>query len=515
MRRIGRVGFLLALLAVALQPLLSDAQGAPIKAEDKRMPKITEAREGAFRCDTAPALLVGKSLADSPAFLPLQERLQSRFQATMAPARPDGQLPGSPFILIGLAQDHPALRQLLADHQAKLPKGGLGPEGYILDITPARVLIAASQPAGAFYGALALLERDTAAEKGLTIPAGTVADWPTMGWRGMHLLVNSRADLPNLETLITEYLPQLRLNQLILEINYHFQYRSHPEITEGDALTRDDCRHLKELADKHFVRLIPMINCLGHQSWAEHTAQLLKSHPEFDETPDYPADNKGIYCRSWCPSHPDINKVVFALIDELVDAFDAKAFHVGMDEVFILGQCPRCKGTENARLFAKAVNDLHGHIVGARKLQMLMWGDRFLDGDATKYGEWEASKNGTAAAIDLVPKDIILCDWHYETSYGGAPATYPSVRLFQDKGFRVWPSGWRTEENVRMLTGCALQNQSDRMVGYLATTWSGAGNIVGGLSGSVPPPQGRENRGDLPAAIRKGAQIAWEGKVGT
>src|SRR5581483_4423556 len=120
MRRIGRVGFLLALLAVALQPLLSDAQGAPIKAEDKRMPKITEAREGAFRCDTAPALLVGKSLADSPAFLPLQERLQSRFQATMAPARPDGQLPGSPFILIGLAQDHPALRQLLADHQAKL-----------------------------------------------------------------------------------------------------------------------------------------------------------------------------------------------------------------------------------------------------------------------------------------------------------------------------------------------------------------------------------------------------------
>jgi hypothetical protein len=31
--------------------------------------------------------------------------------------------------------------------------------------------------------------------------------------------------------------------------------------------------------------------------------------------------------------------------------------------------------------------------------------------DAQKYnwGEWEASKVGTAAALDLIPKDIILC----------------------------------------------------------------------------------------------------------
>src|SRR5205085_11379595 len=104
----------------------------------------------------------------------------------------------------------------------------------------------------------------------------------------------------------------------------------------------------------------------------------------------YPADNKGIYCRSWCPFHPEVNKVVFALMDELIDAFDADAFHVGMDEVFILGQCPRCKGKENADLFAKAVNDLHAHLVGKRKLQMLMWGDRLLEGKTTGYGGWEA-----------------------------------------------------------------------------------------------------------------------------
>jgi len=40
-----------------------------------------------------------------------------------------------------------------------------------------------------------------------------------------------------------------------------------------------------------------------------------------------------IYCRSWCPQNPEVNKVVFALVDELVNAFEATAFHAGMDEV--------------------------------------------------------------------------------------------------------------------------------------------------------------------------------------
>jgi hypothetical protein len=185
-----------------------------------------------------------------------------------------------------------------------------------------------------------------------------------------------------------------------------------------------------------------------------------------------------------------------------------------MDEVFILGQCPRCKGQENAALFAKAVNDLHAHFVGKRKVQMLMWGDRLLDGKTTGYGEWEASENNTAPAIDLIPKDILLCDWHYETRYHGAPATYPSVRYFQDRGFHVWPSGWNSEENARMLAVCALQNRSEKMAGYLATTWTGAKGILAGLSGEADPQSGRDAAG-IAAAIRKGAQMAWEGEDGT
>ncbi|HZT41738.1 MAG TPA: family 20 glycosylhydrolase [Chthonomonadaceae bacterium] len=471
-----------------------------------------QTREGTFHSDTAPALLVGRSLeeANTPAFLPLKEGLQSRFGTAPDPQTPGKHLPLTPFVLIGLERDNPALRQLVAAHRAELPKGGLGAEGYILDVTPEHVLIVAEKPAGAYYGARKLLEMDRAGGKGLDIPAGTVVDWPAMAWRGMHILVNGRTDIPALETLLTQQMPRYRLNTLIVEIDYHFQFKSHPEVTEGDALSRDDCRHLKALADQNYIRLIPMINCLGHQSWAANTGQLLKAHPEFDETPDVPADNKGIYCRSWCPSNPDVYKVVDDLTDELVDAFDANAFHVGMDEVFLIGKCPRCKGEDNATLFAKAVNTLHAHIVGQRHLQMLMWGDRLLDGKATGYGEWEASENGTFPAIDRIPKDIVLCDWHYETQYDDKPATYPSVAYFQEKGFRVWPSGWNSAENARMLTACSLKNRTERMVGYLATTWGSVVNITGGLAGDANLLSNKEIAG-IVDGIKEGARDAWEG----
>jgi hypothetical protein len=57
--------------------------------------------------------------------------------------------------------------------------------------------------------------------------------------------------------------------------------------------------------------------------------------------------------------------------DEIIDAFDADAIHVGM-------------------------------------------ADRFIDGAKFNMTKWESSLNGTYPAIDMVPKDIIMCPWHYD-----------------------------------------------------------------------------------------------------
>jgi hypothetical protein len=304
-------------------------------------------------------------------------------------------------------------------------------------------------------------------------PAPAATAKPAVPWRGVHLGVSSN----NAVDQLIEQVPKLAavgINVVIVEVNYGFQFPSHPELHAGGrngGITKDKAQALAAACKQAKIRLIPQLNCLGHQSWAARTAELLTSHPEFDETPGQYPQNKDIYCRSWCPQHPEVNKVVFALMDDLLDAFAADAFHVGMDEVFLIASpfCPRCKDKDPAELFAKAVNDYHGHLVNERHVEMLMWADRLIDTKTSGYSKWEAADNGTAPAIDKIPKDIILCDWHYAKR-----AEYASIPYFIAKGFRVWPSGWDKVDATAALIDFAQQHRGEKLLGHLCTTWGKA-----------------------------------------
>lgn len=286
-------------------------------------------------------------------------------------------------------------------------------------------------------------------------------------WCGVHVMATSRDKVEQLTSVVGP-LAEQGVNVLVAEIDYGYAYQSHPELRAGNPSTREQIRKLAAACKKHRIRFIPQFQCLGHQSWAKHTAPLLIHYPEFDETPGQYPGNEDIYCRSWCPLHPEVNAVVFALMDELIDACQADALHVGMDEVFLIGHeaCPRCRGRDKAELFAKAVNDYHGHLVRNRKLEMLMWGDRLIDAGKIDYGKWEASADGTAAAVDRIPKDIVICDWHYRRR-----DAYESIPMFLEKGFRVWPASWREMDGVKALVEYSLGLDDARMLGHLNTTW--------------------------------------------
>jgi hypothetical protein len=89
-------------------------------------------------------------------------------------------------------------------------------------------------------------------------------------------------------------------------------------------------------------------------------------------------------------------------------------------------------------VFANAIKDYHEHLVGNRGVEMLMWGDRLIDCLKYPYGEWEASCNGTAAAVDLIPNDIIICDWHLKN---GSLSVY-SMFLEKDSGITIAGGMW-------------------------------------------------------------------------
>ena len=202
--------------------------------------------------------------------------------------------------------------------------------------------------------------------------------------------------------------------------------------------------------------------------------------------------------RNWCPLHPAVNSIVFALMDELIDAFQASAFHVGMDEVFYLAheQCPRCRGKLPEALFARAANDYHAHLVGKRGLTMLMWGDRLLEDAAMHYGEWESSRVRTSNAVDLIPKDIIICDWHYEPR-----EEYPSVVYLQEKGFRVWPSSWKNKDAALDLRNYAARNATDKLLGHLCTVWGASSSFANALLGQADVPENAKQAADALRAV--------------
>jgi hypothetical protein len=309
--------------------------------------------------------------------------------------------------------------------------------------------------------------------------------------RGLYLAAPKPDELSLALRFIQEALPKEGVNVLVMEFDYRYQYKSHPEVTDADALSEDEVKQIVAACHDAGVRLIPLINMLGHQSWAGQTFGLLRSHPEFDETPGKYPGNQGIYCRSYCPLAPGLHNVVFDLIDELANACQADAVHLGMDEVFLLGEdcCPRCRGKNRSELFAQEVCALHDHLAATHR-EMWMWGDRFLDGDATGLGKWEASQNGTAPAINVVPRDIVICDWHYETAV-------PTAAYFAIQGFRVVSAPYQMPdvalnelETIRKVRADSTDALKSRTLGVVQTTWGGLGDFVQAYFGEGSPSPG-------------------------
>jgi hypothetical protein len=295
--------------------------------------------------------------------------------------------------------------------------------------------------------------------------------------RGLHCFPPKKSDLDNVDKFIRDTLPKEGVNTLILEFGYDFNYQSHPEMGNTWSCGAPELKRLAKACRESGIKLIPQFNCLGHQSWAKQTHALLKKHPEFDEMPNAPADNKGLYCRSWCPEHPDVHKIVFDLIDELCDACEADVFHAGLDEVFIIAdeKCARCGGKDPAGIFAAEVKRIRDHLA-EKKRTMWMWGDRLIDGNATKIGKWEASTNGTHTAIDKIPKDVVICDWHYEKAHR-------TPEMFAQKGFTVlacpWKDGKVALDQLKLMRELAAKNDiAARSAGLIQTTWVGLSEFI-------------------------------------
>ena len=300
--------------------------------------------------------------------------------------------------------------------------------------------------------------------------------------RGFAIAAPKPSGVDDFVKFINEELAPRKVNTLILRVDFNYTYKSHPELRDSASLTKSDVKKIVEACKKNNIDIIPQVNLLGHQSWASKLNKLLEKYPEFDETPwvkmpaaaDYKwpnADN--LYCKSYCPLHPGVHKIVFDLVDEVMDAFEANAFHAGMDEVFYLAddKCPRCGGRDKAVIFANEVQLIRDHLA-EKGHELWIWGDRLIDGRATGIGMWAASYNDTYRAVDMIPRDVVICDWQYDRD--NQTAVY-----FALKGLRVVTCAWNRPQiavsqvedlyRSRTLSGNPVRT---RFYGIAETVWS-------------------------------------------
>lgn len=332
--------------------------------------------------------------------------------------------------------------------------------------------------------------------------------------RGFCISAPRSAGVNEFVKFIDEELAPRSVNTLILRVDYNYRYESHPELRDSGALSKREVKKLVAVCKKNNIQLIPQINLFGHQSWAGRLEKLLLVYPQFDETPSVKMPEKyvwpnpdGLYCKSYCPLHPDVHKIVFDLVDEICNVFESDAFHAGMDEVFYIGQeeCPRCSGRDKAELFAEEVRTIRDHLALSDR-RLWIWGDRLIDGKTTGIGMWSASLNNTYRAVDMIPKDVMICDWHYTRPE-------PTAVYFAMKGLDVVSCPYQVSSvavtQTRDMVNLRVNSSPEtarHFKGVVQTVWSGAGPFLDRYYGRIaddPEKSAVKCFRDLFAEIRK------------
>jgi len=241
----------------------------------------------------------------------------------------------------------------------------LGEEGYRLDIAPERIVIAAFNSAGLFYGTQTLLQllppavfrRAAVEDTAWSVPCVSIEDHPRFRWRGL-LLDTARHFMPKSSILkLIDVMALHKLNSLQLHLTddqgWRLQIRKYPRLTEAGAwrketiighpkdkpwrfdgqrhggfYTQDDIREIVRYAADRHINIVPEIEMPGHARAA------ISAYPELGCHPDRQLEPWKVW--GICPDifAPTDHTVAFLqdVLTEVLELFPSKFIHVGGDE---------------------------------------------------------------------------------------------------------------------------------------------------------------------------------------
>ena len=326
-----------------------------------------------------------------------------------------------------------------------------GDEAYRLTVNNKQVTIAASTPAGVFYGIQTLRKSLPVQTNGadITLPAVDVADAPRFGYRGMMLDCGRHFFPVSFVKKFIDILAMHNMNvfhwHLTEDQGWRLEIKSHPELTakssmrsgtvighnatvddsipHGGFYTQQEARDIVEYARQRHITVIPEIDMPGH------TLAALAAYPELGCTggPYEVGHRWGVYKDVLCLGKESTYKFVQDVVDEVVDIFPAKYFHIGGDEspTVMWEKCPNClqkakdENTDIKHLQQYFTNRIEKYLNSKGK-SIIGW-DEILEGKINQSAtimSWRGVEPGLKAAkqghdVIMTPSSHVYFD-HYQ-----------------------------------------------------------------------------------------------------
>ncbi len=408
-------------------------------------PREAELRNECFPLDSSVPVLIPRETPGDDLFLAqfLQRELSEKYGVALEIRRVSNLPVGGRFILMGSAAN-PLVREYLSSRNMESKVNA--PEGYWLGVDATSVVVAGADDAGAFYGLQSvrqLIQREGAQKwiKGIL-----VRDWPGKPFRGIKLYLPGHQNILFFKRFVRNFLSLYKFNQVIVEINAAMRFERHPELNagwlefsrdmnytrrerswgpgrqvqdsanadtaDGEVLEKEEVAELVRYARKHHVDVIPEVPSLTHSYY------LLSRHRELAEivTAEWPD--------TYCPLAPGVQRLLFDILDEIIEVTQPKMVHIGHDEWRMpLDVCPRCKGKDPGELFAEDLNQIAEYL-RHRNIRTVIYGDHLIEPLRGKRSRKVPNPGGTpyetpgALSVEqvkeLVPKDILIFNWFWD-----------------------------------------------------------------------------------------------------
>lgn len=246
-------------------------------------------------------------------------------------------------------------------------------------------------------------------------------------------------------------------NTLIILLANKVNFATLPIPFNGKKWSTEEFLEVSNFAKQHGMDLVPEVKLLSHQEkfFEKNYPNLMYNRVTYD------------------PRKPAVYQLVSAYLDEIIALLHPSVILIGHDEV--AGHNPSWvekwlrtgEVMLPAELFLQDVLYIHDYLKKSG-IETWMWGDmlisseefpemlaRELHGGSVGYGKALRAK---------LPRDIVICDWHYSDDQ----PDFPSLGAFKAEGFRVLGATWKKSKTIHNFSRYAATHGAD---GMIATTW--------------------------------------------